>query len=182
MITPEQCRSARAWLNWSQDDLAAKAKVALSTIRDFENGRRVPIENNVESIEAVFQSVGIVLTNKNGEPDGIRMDYRIKEKDTYIPVLEYLDKMPDGFLTTSDLISHLETRFHLSPEDQAILAGRSDTRFSQIVRNIVSHRDTPGNLIELGYVEYEKAKRGLRITSAGQQYLLHVQSGQKSAP
>ena len=39
-LTPEQCRAARAWLDWSQNDLADAANISLSTVRDFEKGRR----------------------------------------------------------------------------------------------------------------------------------------------
>jgi ribosome-binding protein aMBF1 (putative translation factor) len=59
MITPEQSRAARAWLDWSQDDLATKAKVSPSTIRDFEKGRRKPIGNNMDAIQRVFDDAGV---------------------------------------------------------------------------------------------------------------------------
>ncbi|MDR3449521.1 MAG: helix-turn-helix transcriptional regulator [Alphaproteobacteria bacterium] len=58
-MTPEQCRAARAWLDWSQSDLAAAAKVSNSTVRDFEAGRRVPIANNLGAMRAVLESAGI---------------------------------------------------------------------------------------------------------------------------
>jgi len=41
-ISPAQCRAARALLDWKQETLATKAGVALKTVRDFENERRVP--------------------------------------------------------------------------------------------------------------------------------------------
>jgi len=56
MIKPEQSRAARAWLDWSQGDLATKANVSLSTVRDFEKGRRTPIANNLDAIERVFET------------------------------------------------------------------------------------------------------------------------------
>ena len=57
-MTPEQCRAARAWLSWSQDDLAKAAKVGLSTVKDFESGRREPIANNRKAIQAVLEREG----------------------------------------------------------------------------------------------------------------------------
>ncbi|WP_243389642.1 helix-turn-helix domain-containing protein [Arboricoccus pini] len=39
MLRPEQCRAARALLNWTQQHLANEARVARATIRDFENAR-----------------------------------------------------------------------------------------------------------------------------------------------
>jgi transcriptional regulator with XRE-family HTH domain len=180
MITPEQCRSGRAWLDWSQEELAEHANVSLSTVRDFEKGRRVPIANNIEAIQESLEKAGVFAVSEFGEPAGIRVEHRIKERDTYLPVLEYLDEMPDGFMKTSDLILALEGRFQLSSEDLAILEGRSDTRFSQIVRNIVSHREAPGNLIRDGWAEYDKAKRGLRITPEGRKHLVAEQERLKS--
>lgn len=65
-------RAARAWLEWSQDDLAAKAKVSLSTVRDFEKGKRTPIANNLSAIERAFLAAGIQCdSTENGNPAGI---------------------------------------------------------------------------------------------------------------
>ena len=58
-MTPEQCRAARGWLEFSQDDLASAAHVSLSTVRDFEKGRHVPIANNLAAMRAVLESRGI---------------------------------------------------------------------------------------------------------------------------
>ena len=62
MMTPAQCRAARAWLNWSQDDLADRAHVSQSTVRDFERGRRTPIANNLDALRRAFDENGVVLT------------------------------------------------------------------------------------------------------------------------
>jgi DNA-binding transcriptional regulator YiaG len=58
-MTPEQCRAARAWLNWSQDALAKAASVGVSTVRDFEAGRREPTRNNLTAMKAVLETGGI---------------------------------------------------------------------------------------------------------------------------
>ena len=47
MLTAEQSRAARGWLGWSQSELASRASVSLSAVRDFEKGRHVPIRNNL---------------------------------------------------------------------------------------------------------------------------------------
>ncbi|WP_117590361.1 helix-turn-helix domain-containing protein [Caulobacter zeae] len=39
-ITPQQCRTARQARQWSEEDLANAAGLALRTIIDFEQGRR----------------------------------------------------------------------------------------------------------------------------------------------
>jgi transcriptional regulator with XRE-family HTH domain len=61
-MSPEQSRAARGWLDWSQADLAERARVSLSTVRDFEKGRRVPIANNLEAMRRVFESAGVTMT------------------------------------------------------------------------------------------------------------------------
>jgi DNA-binding transcriptional regulator YiaG len=60
-MTPEQCRAARGWLDWSQERLAAAANVSLSTVRDFEKARRVPIANNLAAIRVALEAAGIVF-------------------------------------------------------------------------------------------------------------------------
>lgn len=58
-IIPAQCRSARAWLEWSQTELAEKAKVGLSTVKDFENGKRTPIQATLGAMRSVLEAEGI---------------------------------------------------------------------------------------------------------------------------
>jgi ribosome-binding protein aMBF1 (putative translation factor) len=71
-MTPEQSRAARGWLGWSQQDLAERAKVGLSTVRDFEAGRRQPIDNNLDAMRRVLLAAGIAFeTGDDGEPTGI---------------------------------------------------------------------------------------------------------------
>lgn len=168
MISPEQCRAARAWIGWSQHDLASAAKVSLSTIRDFEGEKRwEPIGQNVDAIQRTLEDAGIIFASGAHALSGIRYDPRIKEGDTYGPILKFVAQSPDGFVKTADLIKSLEGYFAPQGEDAEILAGRSDTRFSQIVRNVVSHRTSPTNLIGMGLAEYDKVRRGLRITPEG---------------
>lgn len=72
MISPEQCRAARAWLDWSQEDLATRASVSLSTVRDFEKGRRTPITNNLAAITGAIKQGGVAPTfDGEGRPTGV---------------------------------------------------------------------------------------------------------------
>jgi ribosome-binding protein aMBF1 (putative translation factor) len=71
-MTPEQSRAARGWLDWSQQDLAERANVSLSTVRDFEKKRRSPIKNNIDAMRRAFEEQGISLTfAESGEANGI---------------------------------------------------------------------------------------------------------------
>jgi len=58
-MTPEQCRAARAWLNWPQDVLARNASVGVSTVRDFEAGRRDPTRNNLTAMRVALEEGGV---------------------------------------------------------------------------------------------------------------------------
>lgn len=76
MLSPEQCRAARGWLGWTQDQLAERARVSLSTVRDFEKGRRTPIANNLEALIRALMDAGIRLRFDGIEPVGIEWKAR----------------------------------------------------------------------------------------------------------
>ena len=69
-MTPEQSRAARAWLEWSQQELASAAHVSLSTVRDYEKGRTVPIPVTLAAMRAALEAQGIALVDE-GETSGI---------------------------------------------------------------------------------------------------------------
>jgi DNA-binding transcriptional regulator YiaG len=71
MISPEQCRAARAWLGWPQPELARHAKVGLSTVRDFETGARTPIANNRQAIQRALEGAGIRFLFERETPLGL---------------------------------------------------------------------------------------------------------------
>ncbi len=71
MLTPEQSRAARGWLDWSQEELARRANVSMSTVRDFEKGRRTPIANNLEALRRAIDAAGVQLVLRKGKPVGI---------------------------------------------------------------------------------------------------------------
>ena len=71
-MTPQHSRAARSWLGWSQTELARRAKVSLSTVRDYETARRNPIPNNVEAMRRAIEEAGIELVfDQDGKPAGI---------------------------------------------------------------------------------------------------------------
>lgn len=71
-MSPEQSRAARGWLGWSQTELARRANVSLSTIRDYETGARTPIANNVAAVRRAIEDAGIrLLFDEQGAPKGI---------------------------------------------------------------------------------------------------------------
>jgi transcriptional regulator with XRE-family HTH domain len=71
-MSPEQSRAARGWLGWSQTELARRASVSLSTVRDFETGARTPIANNIAAMRRAIEGAGIEFLDEGDEAAGIR--------------------------------------------------------------------------------------------------------------
>lgn len=86
---------------------------------------------------------------------------RITEQDLVLPALLLMSMQPDGCISTTQLICELETLMKPTGIDMEILAGRQDTRFSQIVRNLKSH----STFEKYGYAE--NIDQGFRITPIG---------------
>jgi ribosome-binding protein aMBF1 (putative translation factor) len=71
MVSSEQTRAARAWLGWGQDELARRAKVGLSTVRDFERGARAPIVSTREAMQHALEAAGIRFLFEGERGSGI---------------------------------------------------------------------------------------------------------------
>jgi transcriptional regulator with XRE-family HTH domain len=71
-------------LDWSQNDLADAANVSLSTVRDFEKGRRTPIGNNLAAIRAALEAKGLefVYRDDGGQSKASGITYAEPEKQS----------------------------------------------------------------------------------------------------
>lgn len=97
------------------------------------------------------------------------------EYDISLGTLEYLNSRPGGEASIDELVDHLPDHVVLSDNDLSISTTRPNERlWEQRVRNIVSHKDSPNNFINLGYLESNAGS--LRITDAGRDYLKRQRS------
>lgn len=72
-MSPAQCRAARALISWSQSFLAEAAGLGLSTIVDFELGRREVSEGAQRAIREALEAAGIIFIEENGQGPGLRL-------------------------------------------------------------------------------------------------------------
>lgn len=72
-LSPEQCRAARGLLDWTQEELAEKAKVSRSTIRDFENGRHSLHHSTADQVVEALEQGGAVLIPPDEAGPGVRL-------------------------------------------------------------------------------------------------------------
>jgi len=59
MFMAAQSRAGRALLEWSQAQLAKKAGLSVSTVRNFEKGRSDPYGRNLHAIEGALRTAGV---------------------------------------------------------------------------------------------------------------------------
>ena len=69
-MKPEQCRAARALLNWSQTRLSEEAKVARATLAEFESGNRIPYARTLDDMRTALESAGVIFVEENGKGRG----------------------------------------------------------------------------------------------------------------
>lgn len=60
-LTVDQCRAARALVDWSQARLCAKVQVSEGTVRDFEKSKRVPAGNMLAAMRSALELAGVAF-------------------------------------------------------------------------------------------------------------------------
>jgi hypothetical protein len=91
-----------------------------------------------------------------------------------IPALRALDASPGGEITTTALITEMVDLFQPQGEDAILIEGRVDTKFTQKVRNLISHRAGPNSMFSKGYATYHADTESIRITDQGRHFLSQV--------
>ena len=78
-LTPDQCRAARAFLNWSRSKLARLSKVSERTLADFERGGSQPRKLTEEALVKTFNEADVYFFNSSETGTGIFYKPRIME-------------------------------------------------------------------------------------------------------
>jgi transcriptional regulator with XRE-family HTH domain len=72
-MTPLLCRAARAFLNWTQNNLGERSGISLDTVKNFETGQRVPLAANRTKIQDALRTAGIRFIEESSQGIGVRM-------------------------------------------------------------------------------------------------------------
>lgn len=66
ILTPALCRAARGMLDWSQSDLAERAEVSRSTVKDFEGGAHDLHRSTEAQILRAFSAARVSIRQVEG--------------------------------------------------------------------------------------------------------------------
>ena len=73
-IIPAQIRAARSLVDWSQDDLAKAAGVALTSVRDIEGEKRAADSGTVANVRRALENEGVeFLAGDENHGPGVRL-------------------------------------------------------------------------------------------------------------
>jgi transcriptional regulator with XRE-family HTH domain len=65
LITPAQCRAARALLDMTQPDLAERSGLGLSTVVDFEKSRRQVSDRAIDDLRTALERAGVQFVRQD---------------------------------------------------------------------------------------------------------------------
>jgi hypothetical protein len=102
-----------------------------------------------------------------------RVDDRTTEQEISVAVLRICADAPEGEAETATITKAVPDYINLTAADLAQSQTRkNEAVWEQIVRNIVSHRQSEGNIIAEGYAEHRPG--AMKITDAGRLHLKHM--------
>lgn len=73
LISPEQCRMARAGLGLTAGLVAERARISKVTLSDFEKGKRSTHPRTVAAIRTALERAGVEFIEDNGVGAGVRL-------------------------------------------------------------------------------------------------------------
>jgi DNA-binding XRE family transcriptional regulator len=73
ILLPAQCRGARGLLSWSQGELADRAGVSRSTVKDFETERHTLHHSTERLLIDALEAGGVALIAPDDAGAGVRL-------------------------------------------------------------------------------------------------------------
>lgn len=96
----------------------------------------------------------------------------MSEQKFAIGVLKIANQNPNGIATFKQCRAQIGKWVHISPEELVVSKKRKpEPMWHQIIRNIKSHSNIPGNFVYEGYLEHV-SRVGFKITQIGKNYLV----------
>lgn len=92
-ITSEQSRAARGLIDWSQQDLASKCDLGLSTVRNFEKGRSQPTRANISLIAKTLEAAGVIFIPADDKGPGVRL----RDKEPLKEIVQTVKNIVDDY-------------------------------------------------------------------------------------
>lgn len=167
LITAAQCRAARALLNWSQEDLAAKCSVSRASIADFENNQRWPAFHNLNAIADCLNQAGIQFIRETSKLEyGFTIGAGVAFKETEIESL-----IPVRYDRSGNIVFRLSyrgNRFKLFVPIRLFLNEVYDQHASQDIAQQIANRNRPAILLKtLRHLKNHPVKRELNFLDLG---------------
>ena len=130
----------------------------------------LPAADNISKAEkrlAAQPGMKALPVEAEPEPQPEAIDLR---RDLWKYALLVMVQRPNMEIATADLISELPNYIAIPAGVEEVNASRSDSKFSQIVRNLKSHKGASTNFIAQGYAE--DIPKGFRATQKGRDFVL----------
>jgi transcriptional regulator with XRE-family HTH domain len=70
-MSAAQSRAARGWLGWTQAELAQRAQIGLSALKDFEKGNRRTLPAIRLQLQRAFEEAGVEFPSQDSIKVGI---------------------------------------------------------------------------------------------------------------
>jgi methylphosphotriester-DNA--protein-cysteine methyltransferase len=135
--------------------VAEDVKKIVAQERKQQRMRAIPAQTRIEQPLAAPKAA-----------DPVEIDL---SKDLWKYALLIMSVRQNGEISTSDLIEALPSFVKLSDNDSPKNESRKDSKFSQIVRNLKSHKASKSNFIYQGYAD--DIRGGFRITEKGKSFV-----------
>ena len=164
--------------NWLRFDLRAYAGHPSGTVSLYlplEFNEREDVQHAIRRAVAEFRLPSSAVAWRRGEPfkyGHLRRPPkdRLREPEARLLVLKIAVSLPNRTATTDELIRGIPDL--IAPSELDLQPSRTRQRqpqWHQIVRNVISHRDTPKGPFALGLAE--RTRDGLAVTDEGVAHL-----------